>query len=125
MEITFESKQKYILVHVTGKIDLELSKQMFVRLLGICVEQKLFKVIVDYRDVEGFITIIERLSYLEDVDSFHKSYLNLGMPKLRIAYLAPRKLNITELAVSDRRNALTFDNMATYDFETAEQWVMN
>ena len=123
MNITFEPTQKYIFVHVTGKIDLEMSKQMFVKLLGICVEQKLFKVIVDYRDVEGFITIIDRLSYLEGIDSLHKAYLNLGMPKLRIAYLAPRKLDITESAITDRRSELTFDNMATHDLKAAEQWV--
>ena len=113
MEITFKPKQKYVLVKVKGEIDLQMSKELFVRLLGVCAEQKLFKVIVDYREVAGYISIMDRMIYLEDVDTLHKSYLKLNMPKLRIAYVAPSNLIITEPAVLNQRQELTFDNMAT------------
>jgi hypothetical protein len=124
MEITFEPKQKYVFVKAKGEIDLQISKELFVRLLGICAEQKLFKVIVDYREIVGYISIMDRLVYLEGIDALHKAYLNLNMPKLRIAYVAPSNLIITEPAVLDQREALTFDNMATHDIESAEEWVM-
>ena len=125
MKISIESKQKYILVYVKGEIDLQKAKELFVRLLGVCVEKKLFNVIVDYREVVGYITTMDRLDYLKNIDALHKTYLNLNMPKLRIAYLAPSDIKITESIVSDQRESLTFDNMATHDIETAEKWILN
>jgi hypothetical protein len=124
MEIIFEPKQKYVFVKVIGEMDLQKAKELFVRLLGVCAEHKLFKIIVDYREMVGFISVMDRLSYLEGVDALHKSYIGLNMPKLKIAYVAPRKLNITEAVVLDKREALTFDNMTTHDIESAEKWVM-
>ena len=124
MKITFEPKQKYILVNAKGKIKPEIAKELFVKLLAFCTDQKLFKVIVDYREVVGHITILYKLDYLEGVDAFHKTYLKLGMPKLRIAYVAPRNFVINKSAVSDRRETLSFDNMVTHDIESAKKWVM-
>jgi len=124
MKITFESKQKYILVLAKGEIKPQIAKELFVRLLGFCADQKLFNVIVDYREVVGRMTIMDRLNYLEGVDAFHKTYLKLDMPKLRIAYLAPRNLIINQPEVSDRRETLSFDNMVTHDFESAKKWAM-
>ena len=46
------------------------------------------------------------------------------MPKLRIAYVAPRNFVINKSAVSDRRETLSFDNMVTHDIESAKKWVM-
>ena len=74
--------------------------------------------------VMATISIMDRLVYLEGIDELHKAYLNMNMPKLKIAYIAPSKLIITEPAVLDQREALTFDNMATHDIESAEKWVM-
>ena len=79
---------------------------------------------MDYREVVGFISIIDRLDYLEGIDALHQTYLRLDMPKLRIAYLAPLELEITEPVVVDKREALSFDNMATHDIESAKKWVM-
>ena len=124
MKITFKTKQKYILVHVKGKIKPQTAKELFVKLLGFCSDQKLFKVIVDCREVVEHIAILDRLDYLEYVDAFHKTYLSLDMPKLRIAYVATRNLVINKSAVLDRRETLSFDNMATHDIESAKEWVM-
>ncbi len=46
------------------------------------------------------------------------------MPKLRIAYVAPRNFVFNKPAVSDRRATLSFDNLATHDIEFAKEWVM-
>ncbi len=124
MEITFEPKQKYVLVKAKGEIDIQIAKELFIRLLGICAEQKLFRVIVDYREVVGFVSIMDRMDYLVGVDELHKTYLNLNMPKLRIAFIAPSNFITTQAAVLDQRKAMTFDNMATNDVESAEKWVM-
>ncbi|MBT8352307.1 MAG: hypothetical protein KJO26_13880 [Deltaproteobacteria bacterium] len=124
MKVTFESNQKYILVHAKGKIKPQAAKELFVRLLGFCTDKKIFKVIVDYRDVVGYPTIIDRLDYLKGVDAFHQTYLKLDMPKLRIAYVAPINLEITEPVVVDQREKLSFDSAATHDFESAKKWIM-
>jgi len=124
MKINFEPKQKYILVNVNGKVDLQIAKKLFVKLLGFCTDQKLFKVIVDYREIVGYMKIIDRLDFLEGVDAFHKKYLKMDMPKLRIAYVAPRNLAITKSAILKRRETLSFDNMVTHDIESAKKWVM-
>ena len=124
MEIAFKPKQKYILVNAKGEIDLQMAKELFIRLLGVCAEQKKFKVIVDYREVVGDISIMDRLDYLEGVDALHKTYLKLNMQKLKIAYVAPTNLIINESVVLDQREALTFDSMATHDIDSAEKWVM-
>ena len=122
--MTFEPKQKYILVHANGEMDLQTAKELFVKLLGFCTDHNLFKVIVDYREVVGYLSTIDRLNYLKGVDALHETYLRLDMPKLKIAYLAPLDLEITEPVVLNRRKILSFDNMATHDIESAKKWVM-
>ncbi len=39
MEITFEPKQKYILVIEKGEMDLKTAKELFVKLLKVCADQ--------------------------------------------------------------------------------------
>ena len=39
MEITFEPKQKYILVHANGEMDLKTAKELFIKLLCFCTDQ--------------------------------------------------------------------------------------
>ena len=43
MEITFEPKQKYILVIAKGEIDILSAKDLFVKLLGVCTDQVNFR----------------------------------------------------------------------------------
>ena len=74
------------------KSDIQSAKDLFVKLLGVCTDQKIFRVIVDYREVVGFISIVDRLDYLEGIDALHNTYRRLNMPKLRIAYLAPLEI---------------------------------
>ena len=124
MEITFEPKQNYILVYAKGELDPQIGKELFAKLLRVCAEQQLFKVIVDYREVVGPISTIDRLNYMEGADRLHNEYLKMDMPKLRLAYLAPRDLVINEPAVSNRREILSFDNIVTHDIESAKKWVM-
>ena len=124
MEITFEPKQKYILVNAKGEVDPQTAKELFIKLLGVCADHKLYNVIVDYREVVGYLSIIDRLNYLKGVDALHETCIRLGIPKLRIAYLAPIDLEITEPVVVKRRATLSFDNMATHDIKSAKKWIM-
>ena len=120
MEILFAATSEYVLVTVTGEPDIQAEKQSFRRLLDMCAERKLFKAIIDRRNVVEGMSLNERLTYFDWADELHRDYVNRGQPTLNVAYVHKRFRKTKHLM---KLRGISFNLFPTKTIKSAEKWI--
>ena len=82
---TIERRDRYIYISVTGSFNLDDAKSLFSEVMVASKEFELNKVLIDYRQIHGPVTISSRYDYIG-----HAADAASG--KLKLAYVPPESL---------------------------------
>ena len=92
LDLHVEQKSDYLLITVSGGLDLESAKEASQRSLKLLESHKQSKALVDCRNVAGPLSTIERYDYATFLADLHARYaLEHGAP-LRVAYVGNEPL---------------------------------
>jgi hypothetical protein len=124
MAMAVKPEGGYLLVRLTGAFSLVEIKELFVQMLDAVALHKANKVLVDCRDIEGGMTMLERFDYAEfgakELSIWYRKSLSSGV---RFAYVSkPPFYDSSKLGenVAVNRGAVV---LSTTSMEEALQWL--
>ncbi len=85
--VNIESKSDFLLATATGEYCLEDTINHFQEILSACLEFKVYKVLLDFRQTTSELSMADELIYLKRMSQEYQSHLDAGYPPVKIAYL--------------------------------------
>ena len=122
LNIDIEPKREYLKVSVTGEYIPYKALEGFAYVLVACSKNKLCKVLVDFRDVKGSVTMTDKQEFLLSLSKQHSQFKEVCDTSLEIAFVGPPSMILEGFSdkVSSR---LSFKIKSAVDISEAIEWL--
>ena len=92
LTIEIEPKKKYLKILVSGSYISHEAVEEIAAVLTACSRNKLNKVLVDFRDVNGSLTMADRDEFLQSLIKQHLQFRKIHGIALKIAFVGPESM---------------------------------
>lgn len=94
MELEHFEEPDYLRCVVTGSYDVREAIDAVAQIIARCRATALTNVLVDYREMDGSPSVVQKIIFTEETLDLHKQHLDYAGAPLRIAFLgAPEVVN--------------------------------
>jgi len=115
-DVHFDPEINCIFMHVSGRVTLEVIRELAIRVSGICAEKKCYRVLNDMRTATVKISI-------PDLYAVPKTMSESGLPRrLMRALVVPSDFDDSEFLENVTRNR-GHNLMVFKDIEKAKEWL--
>jgi len=93
VDLTIEVREKYIFVKAIGVFELEQAKQEVFKVIEVCHQNQIARVLNDVREVRGSLDLMDRYEYVLFLVGGIKQHFSHLLDDIRLAYVGPRPVD--------------------------------
>ena len=125
LDVKIQHKKSFILATYSGDFDLKDAIRIYKEVLSAALEEKESKILLDYREIKGRLSFIDRFTYAEETTKYWMDFIRSSdIGEIKIAHMGkppivdPEKFG--ELVAKNRGacNLKVFE-----DIKEAKRWL--